>query len=53
MSTVMLKQHSVIDVFGGILVAAVVLLYTMKKVPRYPMDSSTGGIGTISCHHTD
>ena len=26
---------------------------TMKKVPRYPMDSSTGGIGTISCHHTD
>ena len=26
---------------------------TMKKVPRYPMDSSTGGIGAISCHHTD
>lgn len=30
-STVMLKQHSVIDVFGGILVAAVVLLYTKKQ----------------------
>lgn len=26
---------------------------TMKNVPRYPVDSSTGEIGTISCHHTD
>ena len=30
-----------------------VYLFTMKKVPRYPVDSSAGGIGTISCHHTD